>query len=673
MDLFLHLLQAIPVLIYWLSIILIGYVAIRATQEKLSIKTDSTKGITHNIFFKILFGFAAGVLLLGLISVPFYLFRLPSALYTLIYIVLLLVSLVMAIRFVWKRRFTSKTITIGGGLGYWSFLGIVVITLGLLVMDYVATTYFGAQFAEGSDSYVHVARILTISTYGFSIDDGFMRGVAESRYHFNAIYAVYVPIIKLTGIIPADAWSLSLAFFRFIQWVAIGALAFFVFDRYLIKDKRWVYVATAASIVLAIALFSSSQFMHVAVYPNKVETLWLVLFVIGLALFMDRHKKLGGLLAIASAVLITLTHPTYSLMAALFVCVLATALLAGHLVRVYKVTRHQLILLGSLFAVLMVSPVVTILFPDRMTEDSFNFGNFNTMTLFGIEILPFGLPSTLEGWILMITSVTGYVYLIFRLWMNDRRGVAIIVTCLMLFIYLIVHNPLFMAVVHEKLPLWLLARFGAMNVFQFISLILGIYAFIALCQKLIKHMFMKKAAIIIIILVATVFISAKLPVSYKNLYYATKGIDHGYLEYIHRTHTTLKNTFEPGSVVVANIGDSYFLPAVLPVKVVAIHEAHATPEADSADRLACTSQLFSTRFSDAVLRTVDADYIVIAKWENNFKELWKELDARTDVLDKIADTQDYLVYKVDETRLSGVILKESPCYDYQESEGNKPE
>jgi hypothetical protein len=663
-EILFYFIQAIPVLLYWASLVFIGLMAIRIIKERWLPKT--IRGVSDNIPLLVLLGFATSTIILGVFSVILYIFKLPAFVYTVFYLALLIVSITYGtqpfISFL-RKKYTIRI----NGLSFWVPATIVVGAILLLLIDYCISTLFGAQFAEGSDSYVHVARILSITQYGFIIDDSFLRGVVESRYHFNAIYALYVPIVQLLKIIPADAWSLSVGFFRLIQWIALGALAYFMSHRYLIKDRKIAYYFSVSAVIIAMTMFGASHLMHVAMYPNKVVFLWQILLMIGLLLHFDNHQRLGSSIAIMSAALITLTHPTYSLMTAIFICLALAGLLVCYIFGRNTSNKRFVLLMSLLLFVLMVSPIITAFFPNRMTAGSFNFGDFTTTSIFGIKILILWIPETVKEWLIAIIQILGYSYLLFKLWRSKKIAVFTICLVLILFTYLTINNPAFMVIVQGKLPIWLLARFGAMNVFQFISLPLGLYVLCIGIYHIVKSSYWRYVVGGIVLLAFMIYSVFGLANSYRNLYSATKGIDHGYLEFIHRTSNTLGNTFKPGSLVVANLGDSYFFPASLPVKVVAIHEAHATPDAASKERLACQAQLFSTLFDKGLLRTIQADYIVLAKWDLQYKALVERLNMDQS-FKRIQETQEYMVYKIVNYGQTKVI-EQSPCYKYQKIEG----
>lgn len=653
-------------LVYWASLAVIGFAALRFTWKKY-FKAAKVDGVTDNPFLLIILSFGASVVMFGVASLPLYALQLPAIVYTVIYLGALLGAVVYLMSMVAGALAKKRSVTISGWR-FWLAFTAGLSLVGILVFDYVVSTYFGAQFAEGSDTYVHVAKILSIWQYGFSIDDGFLEGVAETRYHFNAIYPLYLPIIQLGHVTPADAWNVSTGFFRFIQWITAGALMTVVARRLLRLDSKCSLWLGVVATVAAVAAVGGSRFMHVAMYPNTIENIWLVLLVVGLFLVVDSHRKLGVAMSYMAALLITLTHPTYALMAALFVALLFAGSLIGYWVKLYRLDGRYLLTLGGLFVILMLSPVITILFPDRMTDASFDFGNFKSIEVLGVDILPVALPDTPLSVLFATISLIGYGFIVARLWVQKKYQLLIAVLALVLFVYLLVNNPMFMAIVGDILPLWLLARFGAMNVLSLIIIPVGLYTIgLGVLRLVGKRELFRKVLICASIVIAVTGLGLSALRGYKSFYDNTKAIDHGYLDFVHRTQQTLGGVFQPGSVVIANLGDSYFLPASLPIKVIAVHAAHATPEADSANRLLCQEELYAGLFDNRLVATTGARYIVVAKWDAQYNGLIAKL-SQDAMYRHIKDTPDFMVYEIIVPN-TGDVIEDSPCRVYKKVEG----
>ena len=662
----LYLSQAVPVFLYWGSLAFIGFAILKFILAKK--KYAVPLGIASNPFLYALVSFATGVAAVSVVSVIGYIFRLPSVVFVIAWVVLLLAAIVYLAPAIKSRLLLVKTIKVGG-IRFWLLGLLVLATIGALVVDYVLSTYFGAQFAEGSDSYVHVAKILSIATYGFSLDDGFMAGVLETRYHINAIYPLYMPIIHVLGISPADAWNLSAGFFRLIQWVSIGALAGFLYGRFAKKKHLPMYAVICVTTLAAIALFTSKWFLHVATYPNKVVILWFTLLRVGVILFCDRlqrDRKVGLYLAYVGAALTTLTHPTYALMAAVFIFALTVIFVVGRFAKWWRLLWRDVAHLLVLFVLLMLSPIVAVAFPDRMTQASFDFGDFKTTQVLGVDVLPIGLPNTLLSITIAVVALLGYAFMLVMAYRRRQYKVVAILAVIIAFPYLTMHNPLFMYIVGDRLPLWLVSRFSAMNILRQIVFIVGLYSVALLVYRLVAQRVVRRSIITALLIMVAVYLAISYVNGYKELRAGTKAIDHGYLGFIHRTQEDLRGVMPPGSLVVANLGDSYFLPAVIPIKVVAIHEAHATPMADSADRLRCEEQLLETGYDSRMLATIKADYVVLAKWQTNRDYLQQALTSRDDFT-FVKETRDFFVYKVNQQRLDAAVTS-GACYNYQRDE-----
>ncbi len=668
--LLLHFAQPLVISIYWVSICLIGFALLNSLKDRFGPLLEF-KGIKDNIAFIILFSFSLGSLAIGILSIPLYILRAPSLVGLIIYILLALLSLLYIGNILWLRRATLVSRLRLSGENKVILFAFSVLAMAL-VGDFVTSGIFGTTLANGSDSYVHISRILSISQYGFSLDDGFLRGVVESRYNINVIYSLYIPAIQLFHLLPADAWNSSLGFFRLMQWVAIAAFSYFITRSWLKTDQYKAKLFAVAATIFAIAIYAGTNFK--AGYPNIVINLWLILLIIGLSVMIsETRKNIGGILLLAASLLIALTHPTYSLMSFMYVTCFAVLMLLAEYTQHRKIElSKKLLYMGASAMILLLSPLFTNFFPDRMTAESFNFGAFDTVKMFGVDVLRIIMPTSVYEWSIFIVISIGYIYLMRELLRRHNVNLVLLVSLLLSFVYLTSYNPFFMALVHSKLPIWVVGRFSAMNALQYVSITLGFYAI----YQYVKHKKPQKVyqafgygALIVFAL--TYCISTGVA-SYRSFYANTKGDDHGYRDFIHRTYDSLYGVIPPGSLVVTPASNAYFLPAVIPVHVIAIDSTHATPVADSDDRLACATKLQSSLFSATDLRIINADYIIIAPWDKYFNENKSILDHQKRFT-PIKQTSDFDVYRINKdinNEQATDLELQSPCYKYQKVEGN---
>ena len=103
------------------------------------------------------------------------------------------------------------------------------------------------------------------------------------------------------------------------------------------------------------------------------------------------------------------------------------------------------------------------------------------------------------------------------------------------------------------------------------------------------------------------------------------------------------------------------------MKVLAIHDAHATPMADSKHRLLCSEAILKSHYNEQLLSTAGVKYIVLAKWEVAFSELEETLRNDMYHFDLVKETHDFFIYKINTSNLSAP-QKSGSCYQYQVNE-----
>lgn len=655
------------VLLYWLSCILIGWAIYQFITKKIKLSRNIS-GITDNIFLKPTIWFGLFVAVVALYSSILYIFRLPAIFFTGFYVISLIISMIVLIYNLWDRRNRTYNIKLGG-MRSWIEISIILLVILILVFDYVVSTSFGTMFAGGADTYVHLAKIMGILHYGFTIDDSILNGVVESRYHVNAIHSLYIPIVQSGHLSPAAAWDLSNAFFRSVQWLSITGLAYFVSRSWLRFNKLRGLLFSAGVLVVVWAM--PPLYMFVAVYPTEVVSLWITLFVIGISLTISRFRE-GKFLTFVSAILITFTQPTYALMVILFLLIYILITEGASVFRTSSINFRTLWRTIGLVILLSVGPLITELFPQRLSGEALSIGAVPTIHILGVSVVsPLWSPTKTPAEILVIAFV-GYVYLIVELIKQNRRLMAVFTVLLLSFFYLIACNPFFMAIAHNKLPLWLVGRFTAMNVLQTISFPLGVYA---VCYIFYKHAplknLYKRIAISIIFVLCSIVVLPKVPGAYRDFYQNTIAIDNGNDVKLERTREELSGVMEPGALAITTLSEGYHLPSAIPVKVLAIDATHATPTADSKDREACVERLFASNLDGEDLDIVGAKYVVIPRWYENLEQVKAAL-AKTSKLSLLKESTDYIVYTVrhEKPRLDNGVHS-NPCYIFQITENGR--
>lgn len=672
------IIELVTVQLYWGSLLLIGWGMIT--------KVDSTFRVRSNLrireftsYFplplRLLFWFMVAFTTLGLFSVLLYIFQLPVWVFVLAYVAGLVNSAACVLAcFNTERQRGDVLHRMVGAFRLPGDSKVIITVLILLTCalmgDYLFALYVGGQVAEGSDSYVFMAKAVTMIANGFSLDDGFISDMPETRYHFNALLALYTTPSFVTNnmIIPMETWRWSFAFFRMLEWMAIFSLAYSVFSKWLQFDKKSSLIYASVALITAVAMFSD-DFMK-ANFPNQVSNVWIILFVLGIILLEStkwkRETAIG--LIVLPALALGLTHPTYALILFIFTVSFLSYLLffTGRRFFGSDIRKNTLYIIGC--TILIISPLITYLMPNRIGEYP-NSDNIQTTEIAGVDIIIPLIPRGIIGVAVTLLGVVGYGYMLVKL--RRRRDQLALLTALLSFFLITGHNPVFMAVADGVLPLWLINRFLSMNVLSYIVAVVGVYVLVSWAAPVVarKRKLPRNSNVIAGTTLAACLVVSSLYIteSYRYTYHWTKGIERGYYAFIDRTYDSFSNKIPTGSVLLANSGDSYFFPAVIPTKVVAVHFGHATPSVDAGSRLACQEALLSDYDPDN-LAFAEVDYIVVARWEGDYERRVRILENNPSSYKLFSSNQDYVMYEflgpevVDENEVA------DSCREYKDAE-----
>jgi len=488
--------------------------------------------------------------------------------------------------------------------------------------------------------------VITIIQEGFSFSDGFFKGLIESRYHMNVIYALYVPPSQLLShfhVLVPDVWRWSLSFFRLMQWLAIFNLAYFV-CKYWLKRSHDVFLWAFLAIICTTALNTGGFF--IADYPNQIVKLWMIAYVIGMIMMEARRSY--SLLILSSAILIALTHPTYAVMVTMFTFLYC----ALRLFFDYKETIKSkiLVIYVASAAILMSTPLLTLMFPKHVDH---NLPNTLSETGLGFDYSKFLPVSSIDGLQipLLTIGILTTIYLI--IYLRHNKAWQSIALALVLFLPIIIFNPLVLELLGKFFYRNIFYRFTTMNVLWMIMLPLAAFAFASIIKwvatRTIHRMKFRKMVIrggYAFCILSIILISAFSYIPAYNSY--KRSIEFGgsaEYERIHRVYDALSGVINNRATVVANQTDSYYLPMVLSAYVIAILPGHTTPTADIIDRVNCQSAILKD-FKESDLRAVGANFVVLSYWENNSLTKIKLADS-SPYLKKVVQTQDYIVYKYD--------------------------
>lgn len=635
---------------YWFSFIAIGYVLLSLARRWKVVPDEAQKGIalllSQNVLIVSFVSFATALVVMGLVTLIGYLFVLPIAVLTTWYVILLGVSALFMADRLFRSLFKKFDIDVFRLKGQTVLAKLIfVLFIVFIIVDYILAIEAKSHAALGSDTYVHLSRIVAILSQGMTIESGFFRDIPEVGYHVNLIYALYAVPAQLFSLSPSVVWEHSYSFFRFMQWTAIFSLAWYACTHW-IKERAYALLGASLAGLFAVAYFTEAFF--IAVYPNQIVNMWLILLILALSQYEYRHK-IAAIPAFMAAFLIAMTHPTYSLMAGIFVgLIFIIKWLLQRKELTGKALTSTLKVYGGLILVLFVSPIRSALFPNHMSEKGFTLMAFPTIDLGPLAIKqPQLFYHGAIGTVIFVLSIIGFFFLLYKLWSQKRQWAVIFAA--IAFFPLMVYVPFTFSVLEAVLPLWFIDRFTAINVINYIAAPIGVYAVVATAQALARRnsgvpgwITAKKTGVIMATVIIVLLSAYYMSYAPSRVMKYREQNQH-YYSFMDRTYAQFKDILTDEKMVVAHQGDSYFLASILPIDVVGIEEGHTTPSADAVNRSLCQKYVIdSLRYTD--LKAVDADYVVLSTYELQFKRE-KVLADNSPYLKRVASTNDFIVYQ----------------------------
>jgi hypothetical protein len=504
--------------------------------------------------------------------------------------------------------------------------------------------------------------MVSILSNGFNVDSGFFAGVPEGAYHYNVIYALYIIPSKLFNFAPSLVWEYSYGFFRLLQWVSIFTLIFHVFA-YWVKDNKNTLLVASLATVSAVVCFTAQFF--IAVYPSCITNIWLILLIVSFSFYEFKPGFDTALPILAFSLLITMTHPTYGLMAAIFICFMLVVKLIvenKYLIR----DKKKMAIYATSIVVLMLGPIRTALLPSQLNSSQLHINDLNIISFLGMSIRdPRDLfPTTIFGLTILLLAVAMNIYMLYKTWRAKSQWS--IIFCLTFFFTFLVYFPISFTILSRILPMWVIERFTSMDVLMLLLVPVGIYAIIAGADCVLRKYritFNYKVKWLLYIGLVLAFSIHQAVPSYKSLKLLEKDNSNSY-EFIDRTRADFSGVLTNDKIILTNTWASYFIPAILPVHVVAVETGHSTLTADATDRIQCQDHLLLS-FDYQDLRSVKADYVVLSSYD---KEQTANAGAKP-YLTVVAKNQDFYVYKFirNEDNIERA-LPYQPCVDYQKKE-----
>jgi hypothetical protein len=610
-----HFLQpAVSVLamqLYFLTIVCIGWALISALAARRKNK-QLLDWPALPIPAKFLLAAASGFVLFSIFTIVAYALSLHLAWIVAAYVISLLWASFYIVT-TQRRTVFDGIRTIGSGITSIKLLSPMGLLTIALIIDLVLALFIGSFM--GGDGFVHVSKIRHILEHGFTLTDAYYGTAPETRHTLSVLHTL-LAVPAWFGIDPISCWYASAAFFKLLRISAIFYLAWRTFG-WVAPRQRTSYAALVT--LLSLALFNNSFIS----YPSLFVCTWIILLIVGL--FDAVHNRNLLLLPIAG-LLIATTHPLAAVACALLL------ILTGVIYLIFDrqvITKRFVLALAAAGLLLISTPLFTATLPDQMTTESKEFGvaDYSYIHVSGLEAFrPTAsqyfttdafTPMPTWLWVLSALGVIGLFVFI------KKRRDRLLVATILLYVPLILYNPLAFSVLKHELPVWGIARFTAVNQ---LTLLLAFYGLLMLFYGLSKvsTVFLRENIRLVGLTVVTVvlFLATQTygVVDPKNLpdksMYDQQSMIYSNLSAIAAALPDDKNAI----VLAERTVDSFMIPVVAPLRVVAIHTNNSTPAADMIHRSACFNKLYTT-LDPSLLEQANVRYVLANRNEAAFYNL----------------------------------------------------
>ena len=235
-------------LIFWLLLGIPGYAALR--------RFDADQ-LNSGLLGAICLSYLGTLILLTPVIIIGYLFRLPLAVFSGAYVVLVVAGLLDLFRMkAWRDMARLAAAAVG-------------VELLLLAGDMWLSARTGSIMT--ADATVHLGRIRFLLDHGMSNADQYMAGdYFFHLYHTNLLHTLCAAAAQLTGVSHFGVWFAALPWAKLLAASGAYYLAWSVFGR------RWPAWVAAAFVI---GMQGPVTFM---IYPNKLAPFWLLACVLGL-------------------------------------------------------------------------------------------------------------------------------------------------------------------------------------------------------------------------------------------------------------------------------------------------------------------------------------------------------------------------------------------------------
>lgn len=668
---------AIIINCFWFSLPVIGYAIIKfissCRHTGTVTKTFSDIALRQHPFVQFIISFSVAVLVFAVISIPLYLFNVQVIVPVIIYVILVILSLGYLIYkslFVLFRVSSEDVLQVKGQTLIVKMLFIVLCVV--IVLDLFLTVFI-VKACPWGDAIYHMSRVVSILNDGFNSTSSFHSNLPEGAYIYNVMYTLYAVPAKLFSLIPMKVNEYSLGFFRLLQWFSIFTLATVVFRDWL-KVKRNTMLFSTIATLAAISLFSGILF--VANYPNAIINIWLILFMIIISQPI-RGGKTGigiGIILTSLALIITMTHPTYSMATACFLVLLT-------IVRLIFQRRHAIFnLTSSIFYIitlmtLMIGPLMVKCLPVRLQPDLVNIAQPPMISIFGHNVIQPIFPSDPFTWIMWIVAVIAPIIVMVMMYKKGKVFESATLLSATTFFALTANDPVAMWLFRRlMIPGWVIERFSSIDVFRFINFSLIIYCIYYLVLWFIKKIkgpkilsIMTKLLVVVVIFVSLIFFAGNVWKSYSSLAKDWRQKNEAYLE-IDKDFMAYKDILNDNKLVISTDSSSYYLMSLFDIDVMAVEWGHWPLASDGGNRGICLSYILgSLNYED--LSATGADYIVSSSIGSEMKGVF-QIASTKPYLKLILDDGHFWIFKFIKDNRPGNSSASvyQPCLKYQQNE-----
>lgn len=629
----------LAVLLYWSTIVFIGW-------SLIGVLTDLTKGklvykwSSLPLAAKFLIITATSFSFFGICTTIGYIFKLPSWWLGVTYFIGLGFAIVYAAVSLRPSQSSIATHIRRRAKTFKSLITIspLSVMLVLVLVDLVYHLFIGGLI--GADGFIHVSKIRHLMEDGFTLTDAYY-GVAPETRHTIGVMHTLIAVPSWLGVDPITSWYASEVFFRIAKISAVFYLGWRLLEP--IKGKLRVQYA-ALIVILSLALFNN----YIIAYPSVFVTAFLILFIIAL---LDVVQGKNFWILIMSSALIAWIHP----IASVAMTILLALILLGLTLFDRKVfSKKFIVTIIASFIFLLSTPLLVSTLPNRMTNDVKNYG-INQFSFISIDSHQAFKP-TISGyfdtdsftglpWTVELLSLIGIVGLL--LFLKDRSH-RVIVGSAALFAPLILYNPVAFSILNNVLPVWGLARFNVVNQFVLVFCFFGLLSICLVAKRLLQsktdHLIMPALFLAtLIIFILTQSFGAVDPKSYRDAsMYDQQTKTYGDLRNLSQVLPDDKNAV----VFAERTSDSFMIPVVSPLRVVAINEFNSTPAADMTNRLTCSDLLYYY-LDPGLMKQANVSYVLAQRTDKIlYQQAIKEPKLR-----QIKQNDRWVLFKFDDTNV----------------------